>query len=926
MKTIEQKACHKFIYKLHSKQLREADWDLDLPLDVALRDYPECIVSLNDSQILRFIDELNGTVDADKQAKEIKSNIKKVKRLQNSTKAKDSISGLYRQLYDLQYQKDYICIVMDRNSDYDRANLGFSVNGVEYRRFLGTNGGIKRSTIVYVSKRLYPELKRRLDNGRNLDKEIVPAKLEAYQALICSGSTPIPEPKGIIVVNDCITHFKDNIILINDELDGEPDLQYINDYEIEHTDSDGCGLMLPSYSEKVNQELTGKTGKTISGMNTRYAWTKGMIYTFNFVEFAEKVAGKYEIIDAWGDVRDVRDAEVILTTSMLKLWDSYNSWEDFYSNCQKNHYQFSAPKITPDELEHVRNTNYQFLQSYEFTDEELMDLCKPTIDAIKDVLGFDYRKAIVYIAGSGLNDTNVGYDNDYSYIAKALMYEPELIKDPFVVHTIYNMIKNKINKAKTGGIQIDANFAMIGGDPYALCQSMFGMEVTGLLNKGEVYHKYWIDKGASEIVCFRAPMTANNNIRKLALRKDEEVRHWYQYITTAIVLNAFDTTCDAMNGADKDGDTFMCTDNPILLQKTQNLPTIICMQHKVEKVVPAEEDIILSNKLAFNDDIGVVTNHITSMFNVQSAFDKDSEEYKALSYRIMCGQLFQQNTIDRAKGVIAKPMPRYWYERRDNLPKDEDSAEVAEQKKFNLKIVADRKPYFMIYIYPDLKRQYDAYEKRVNAKSIRLLNTGIQEIKSKAEHTELENSLLDDYNKYMPVGTNSCVINRICWLFEDEFKDFVVQNTSEENYDYSILKSGAAYSDYIYSKIEEVYSKFVEESRDHKTKTRKRRYDRFEAMLEHRSMADRFRRACSEICPNEDELCDIVLDICYSKESSKQFAWDMCGDIIIRNLRRRSHNIIRYPQVVEADGEFEYDGLQFVMREKEVDEVDVHFE
>ena len=66
-----------------------------------------------------------------------------------------------------------------------------------------------------------------------------------------------------------------------------------------------------------------------------------------------------------------------------------------------------------------------------------------------------------------------------------------------------------------GAFLIDANFAMISGDPYALAQNMFGQKVTGLLKKGEVYHKYWSDKGSKEIVCFRAPMTCHNNIRKM---------------------------------------------------------------------------------------------------------------------------------------------------------------------------------------------------------------------------------------------------------------------------------------------------------------------------------------------------------------------------------------------------------------------------
>lgn len=94
------------------------------------------------------------------------------------------------------------------------------------------------------------------------------------------------------------------------------------------------------------------------------------------------------------------------------------------------------------------------------------------------------------------------------------------------------------------------------------------------------------------------------------------------------------------------GDTFMCTDNPILLKNTKNLRTIVCVQRKAEKVIPTEEDIIKANKLAFNDDIGVITNHVTSMFDVQAGFEKGSKEYEVLSYRIMCGQHYQQNSIN----------------------------------------------------------------------------------------------------------------------------------------------------------------------------------------------------------------------------------------------------------------------------------------
>ena len=934
---MEQKAVHKFIYKIESKVLKRAKWNLTLPLKVAMRTCPEVIVSLNDSQCLRFIDEINGVDDINEKVRSIQKKIRGIKKLPKSPNNKMLISNYYDTLYNLQFQKDYICVIMNSDSDYDRANEGFSIDYglvdgkkcvIKYKRFLGTNGGIKNSTIVYVNELIYPELKRRLDNGRDMSKELVPAKLEAYQALICSGSTPLPKPNGIIVVKDCITHFKENIILINDAVDGEPKLTHEQDYEIEHNDSDGYGLMLPSYSKRVNEFLSGDSEHTIAGMNTRYAWTKGMLYSFDFIEFAEKVAGTYEITDVWGDKRDVRQAEVILTESMLKLWDSYKSWEDYYDNCEKNHYQFSTTKITPEELENVRDTNYQFLQSYEFTDEELESLCQPTIDEIRDVIGLDYRKSLTFLAGFGLDEDNAFNENLDNYI-KALMIDQRMIHDPFIRRKIYNMIKKRIEMGERGAIRINANYAMISGDPYALAQNIFGLEVTGLLKSGEVYHKYWIDKGADEISCFRAPMTCHSNIRRMKLSKSEDVLHWYRYIDTVLIYNAWDTATEAENGADKDGDTNMCTDNEIIVKRTLNSPTIICLQKKAEKRIPTESDIISANKLAFNDDIGVVTNHVTSMIEVQSGFKKDSDEYKMLDYRIMCGQLYQQNTIDRAKGIIANPMPSNWYTLHECKVNDDDDEETRKQKEFNYKIAAAKKPYFMTYVYPRLKSENDLYVKNNNLGAIRRFNeygiSGISDLEKYEPKTPAMVEYYDYYKRLMPVGDNPCVVNRISWIFENVFKCYLsrfskmIRESNQSDFDYRILKSGVVYSRNNYNQISALYKEYSRRIEEYQRKIRTEKVDKDSEYVQRHLFVEYFRSECYKVCSNEDELCDILLDLCYQRETSKQFAWDICGNVIIKNLLAKNNGIIHYPQLVDEDGDFEYCGKQFKMFEKELE-------
>ena len=49
-----------------------------------------------------------------------------------------------------------------------------------------------------------------------MSKEIVPSKLESYKSLVCSSSIPVSNPKGILVVDDCVTEFKANVITIDD--------------------------------------------------------------------------------------------------------------------------------------------------------------------------------------------------------------------------------------------------------------------------------------------------------------------------------------------------------------------------------------------------------------------------------------------------------------------------------------------------------------------------------------------------------------------------------------------------------------------------------------------------------------------------------------------------------------------------------------
>ncbi len=540
----KQKVSQKYILKVSTSRLKKAKWDLTLPIVEARRN--EEIISLNDSQMLRWIDELNGVVDTEARVRDIKSQIKAIKKKENSLQNRRQIRRLYDELDSLQFKPDYMHLVVDKDKDLYRACKGFKINNIRYVRLLGTNGGVKESTIVFVSERLASQLRERINNGRDASKPQIPAKLEAYRALTCSGSIPVSMPKGILVVEDCTTTFRENIIMLNDEKSNEPEMEYVKNAEISLDESDGYGIMLPSLAQRWSEEL--ELGYVASGMNTRFSWEKGMVFCFDFLAFADKVAHTRIVKDAWGNEVDLSNVELILTTSMVKLWNCYDSLEHYLACCEKHHYTFGIAKTCPAKLESTRGLNYQFIQSYDLDDDQINELIQPTIDEIHDVLSGDYRKALLFLRGLHLSDNNVESDTDY--VSRAIMAEPKMFDDPHVKRRIYHMIERRIQCAKIGVVNVHGNYSIICGDPYALCQNMFGLPVTGLLRAGQLYNRYWADCGAKNVACFRAPMTCHNNIKRLEVADGEDLAYWYQYMTTCTLLNAWDTTTQALNGAD----------------------------------------------------------------------------------------------------------------------------------------------------------------------------------------------------------------------------------------------------------------------------------------------------------------------------------------------------------------------------------------
>lgn len=931
----------KYVYKIHSSKIIKSKMNYIKSLEEMRRNQE--IIALADSEVLRFVDEING-VDREAIERQIKLLRSEIKQLQVKSKSasaselakiKATIKKNYAVIDEIQIKPDYLTVVMDKDNHIEVLEKGFCVNGRKYKRLVGTPNGVKCSTVVYSTettldgREMYAELQRRLDNGRDVAQKFNPAKFEAYKALACSSSEIISYPNSILVVDDVVLHFNADVLKLDDEFADER--QHIEpvathkEMEVELDANDGFGLITPELAQRWSDELG--LDYLMSGCCIRNSFVKGMVFPFDFREFARDIAHTETVKDVWGREFNINDVELILPTSMFKLWQSYTGIDDYLANCHKNNYHFATTKICPDALDEERTLNYQFIQSYRLTDEQIGELIAPTVNEIKETICGNIDAATLFLRGTGITEKTAELC-DENYI-KAVSIEPKMFEDSYVIDRIHSMLKRRIKDAKIGVVKVEGNYSIISGDPYALCQHIFKTNVDssgndiesemGLISANEIYSRFWLDKGVSKVACFRAPMSCHNNIRVAGICQNCKAEYWYRYMRTATILNCHDAMSHSLNGCDFDADILFTSNNKILVDNWRYTPAIVCVQRSAAKYVINDDLLRQSNKNGFGDEIGVTTNHITAMFDVQAIFEPDSKEYQELDYRIQCGQLYQQAAIDRVKGIIANPMPKYWFTKQSE--KQCETEEELQRVRYENSICAPLKPYFMIYIYPQQKKKYDEYMSRVRARCLMLFGIPLEKLEESVEFTPEQFEFLEWYHKMLPVSDNGCVMNRLCHIVEDNFKGLVQDLKKTSSFDTSIIKVGVEYSRKNYNTIKEICSDYMQELERNVAKVKSSHVNQKDNQLFHAMLLKTYKEKCAIACPNEDELCDILIDICYGSTKSKQFVWDMCGDHIVENLLKKNNGVMTYLEK-DADGEVVYRGERFTRKQKKVRNVD----
>lgn len=103
-------------------------------------------------------------------------------------------------IYRTMYVPDYVTVVMEHKSHYDHIfEHGFENNGNRYVRLSCSAGQARLNRVVFCCEDIAGEVKRRLNNDRELSKKIAPSKFNAYFGLAGSATHRVSEPRFVVV-------------------------------------------------------------------------------------------------------------------------------------------------------------------------------------------------------------------------------------------------------------------------------------------------------------------------------------------------------------------------------------------------------------------------------------------------------------------------------------------------------------------------------------------------------------------------------------------------------------------------------------------------------------------------------------------------------------------------------------------------------
>ena len=474
-------------------------------------------------------------------------------------------------------------------------------DGIEnrhYRFFTASAGQLRRDKLVLISDKAWDKVHKRLECGMTWDLinergSLNQNKYLAYLALSASATEEWTDfdIDRCIVIPEFKAPVTDRMMYIKPDYSFEVGVRTVI---IDHTD--GCGMMLPEVS--------------MSNFMVRGDWIKGLLGSFNFIQFCSVNNVKPVIKDAWNVEHDLikEKINVILTTSMFKLWNLYKSWDEYKKFYKENDCRFCRTNYEED---YIKDTtiNYQMLQTCQLmTDEEIKQFTQKEHDRINNLCKDE---------DAMLKTLRADVDSEQPYKAALALY-PAMLREAYSRESLKNIRKRMLLDAKSGRLKCENKRLFVLPDFYACCEYWFmGIEnPKGLLEKDEIACKIFKLHDKADVL--RSPhLYLEHSIQKIC--HDPNVYKWFY-------TNAIHTSTKSMISRilqfDVDGDQLNVVVDSLFVDiaernvKTFDIVPLFYDAEKAHAEPITKESLYEGLKRAHEySNIGEISNMLTRLWN-----------------------------------------------------------------------------------------------------------------------------------------------------------------------------------------------------------------------------------------------------------------------------------------------------------------------
>lgn len=903
-----------YILKFSSDRLKDCGNNLDIDLKEARKNGE--VISLGESEEIRIINRLKEREINYSKINQLIKEKRKLKKEQNNFENRKKILEIDNQIDSYLFVPEVINIVLSDARHYKKLVDNLYVNGKRFTRFLAGSGMLRRNTIQFVQEDFAKILRPILDCDRDKTTPLNLAKYNAYFGLCSSATYSVSTPRFAVVKDYEIT--RNTVVDFVRENEGEEDSVETIETPILFSTFDGQGMISKEYAEEWALELGLKF--VPNAYIFRGAFAKGLLVSFNFHKFSKDFAGKSTFVDVWGNEIDINDVDCILTASQVKLWSSYKNCQDYQEKCEKNNFGWGVSRWNPRNDKDTFLSSYQFLQVLNLNKEQIVNLCEPTISWLRKIAGGDVEYALLYLLGKicefeNSDDLPDDFFNQLEPINQALLLNKDLFGDGYIKKTLYQNLNKKIKEARLGKILINGNWQFILFDMFALCEHVFGLPVKGLLKEKEYYSYYWNKKGSvSKIIAGRSPLTWKSEFNELNLVSSEVLDEWFGHLRSGIIHPCSGNDLLYYADGDGDGDLIASTDNKYFAEGMSGGNPVSYERKNSKKEIVDENKLWEIDLRGVGSKIGLITNVSSSLYSLETEFDKDSKEYKTLIDRLIIIRKIQGSEIDKIKVGLPVPMPKwdkFIHEKENETPEEKEKREI------HNKLVVTKRPLFMKNLYPKLLKSYRTHQEIYENYCQCLYGSSLNDLINKTDRSQSENEIYRKYVEFNPLINTNSVMCQISRYMEQNLSELKLNLKDAQNFDYKCLVSDN-YNTIIkdtnkINKIKELYKKYKE------IKKNKRIYQKNENEIDDEIESLNFdideinKEAYQTISSNGSELADLAVYLCYQiySSSSRDFVWNCFGEETVQNLYNNYYQEALVPMRDDFAGNIEYLGGKY---------------